>query len=81
MFSFCYHELTYITEEYEETKYLVTDNYMLDEVSDKIKMLIDTNNKLAGEVTLKNVAMFTSCVIKDVYNFYHLIFLEEVLTA
>ena len=56
-----------IIEEHEGKSYLMVDDYMLDKVLDKTKeilgikkfdfteILIDTNDKLADEVTLINV--------------------------
>ena len=56
-----------IIEEHEGKSYLMVDDYMLDKVLDKMKeilgikkfdfteILIDTNDKLADEVTLINV--------------------------
>ena len=66
----------------------MTDDYILDKVLDKIKMiitverfddakiLVDTDDKLFDEVTLKNVGVLISCVIKDDGQFYPQIFLE-----
>ena len=48
---------------------------------DDTKMLIDTDHKLADEVTLKNIVILISCVIKEVDNFYPQIFLEGALVA
>ena len=46
---------------------------------DDTKKLIDTDNKLADKITLKNIVILISCVIKDDDNFYPKLFLEEVL--
>ena len=55
----------------------MTEDYMLDKVLDKIKMiigiekfgdtkiLIDTDDKLDNKVPLTNVMVLISCVIKD----------------
>ena len=71
----------------------MADNYMLDKVLDKVKMvtgiekfddvkiLIDTDDKLANKVTLKNVLILISCVINNDDKFYPQIFLEEALVA
>ena len=46
---------------------------------DDTKKLIDTDNKLADKITLKNIVILISCVIKDDDNFYPNLFLEEAL--
>ena len=46
---------------------------------DDTKKLIDTDNKLADKITLKNIVILISCVIKDDDNFYPKLFLEEAL--
>ena len=53
-------------------KCLMVDNYILDIVLDKIKMIagigkfdIETGDKLPGNFTLKNVGILITCVIKD----------------
>ena len=63
----------------------MTDNYMLDKVLDKIEMilgiekfddakiLIDMDDKLFSEVTLKNVVLIFH-IIKDYGKFYPQIF-------
>ena len=55
----------------------MVDDYMLDKVLDKIKetigiktfdktkILIDTDDKLPNDITLKNVVILITCVIKD----------------
>ena len=54
----------------------MTNNYMLDKVL-KIKKiciekyLIVTGNKLPADITLKNVAILITCLIKVVINFIH----------
>ena len=64
----------------------MTDYYILDEVVDKIKMIIgiekfdfaetltNTGDKSFVEVTLKNVVLLISCVIKDEGKLYPQIF-------
>ena len=64
---------------------------MLDKVSDKIKetigtikfdvtkILIDTDDKLPEYITLSNVVMLMTWVVKDDSKFYPEIFLEEPL--
>ena len=63
-------------------KYLISNDYILDKVLDKIKMvigiekfdeakiLIETDDKFLDEVTLKTVVVLISCVIKDDGKFY-----------
>ena len=63
-------------------------DYILDEVLDKTKMiifieklddskiLIDTDGRLSDEVSLKNVVISISCVIKDPDKFYPKLFLS-----
>ena len=77
----------------KENKCLMTDDYMLNGVLNKIKtvigiekiddtkILIDTYNKLAYEFTLKKVVILNSCAIKDVDKFYLQKFLEETLAV
>ena len=54
----------------------MTNNYMLDKVL-KIKKiciekyLIVTGNKLPADITLKNVVILITCLIKVVINFIH----------
>ena len=69
------------------------DYYILGGVLDKIKMiivieklddteiLIDSDNRLTNEVSLKNVMILISFVIKDADKFYPQLFLEEALIA
>ena len=42
-------------------------------------MLVDTDDKLPEDVTLKNVVILITCVIKDDGEFYSQLFLEEAL--
>ena len=68
------------------------DDYILDKVLGKIKMiidiekfddtkiLIDTGDKLADEVTIDNVVILVSSVIKDDDKFYPQL-LEEALVV
>ena len=37
---------------------------------DNSKILADTDDKLSDDITLKNVVIIITCVIKDVKNFY-----------
>ena len=46
---------------------------------DDTKILIDTNDKLPGYITLKNVVILITCAIKDDNKFYSQIFLGEAL--
>ena len=60
----------------------MTDDYVLHKVLEKIKekigiekiddteMLIDTDNKLPDDITLKNVLILMTCVIKYGDKFY-----------
>ena len=69
----------------------MVNDYMLDKILDKIKeiisivkcddtnILINTNDKLPGYITLKNVVILITCAIKDNVNFYPQMFLEEAL--
>ena len=69
----------------------MVDDYLLDRVLDKIKkiigienfddtkILIDTNDKLPNNITIKNVVALMTCVIKDDGKFYPQIFLEKCL--
>ena len=64
---------------------------MLDKVLDKIKegigiekfdntkILIDTDNKLPDDITMKNIVIIIICIIKDDGKFYPQIFLDEAL--
>ena len=67
------------------------DDCMLDKVLDKIKevigiekfdntkILIDTDNKLPDDITMKNIVIIIICIIKDDSKFYPQIFLDEAL--
>ena len=68
----------------------MVDYYTLKKVLDKIKriaiekldnirILIDINNKFPDDITLKNVTIIMTCVIKDGDKFYRHLFLEETL--
>ena len=93
MLSLYYYELTGKIEKCEMKKCLMIDNYMLDGALGKIKMIIDnekfdnakilieTDDKLAGEVALKNVVILILFIIKDRDKFYSYLFLEEALVA
>ena len=70
---------------------MILDVNILDKVLVKIKIkigigkfddtekLIDTDNKLADKITLKNIVILISRIIKDDDNFYPKLFLEEAL--
>ena len=72
-------------------KCLMVNDYMLDKVLDKIKkiisienfdytkILIDTYDKLPNNITLKNVVVLMTCVVKDDGNLYPQVFLEKAL--
>ena len=84
-----YDELIGKIEEHEGKKFLVVDDYMLGKVLDKIKktidiekfddtkILIDMDDKLPNNITLKNVVILTTCVIKDDGKCYPEIFFEK----
>ena len=68
-------------------KNLTVDDYTLDKVLDKIKrigiekledtkILIDTDNKLSDDITLKNVVILMTCVSDKCFP---QLFLEEAL--
>ena len=71
----------------------MVDDYMLDKVLDKIKMiigikkfddskvLIETDDKLSDNITLKNVFILITYIIKDYDQFSPKIFLEEALVV
>ena len=73
-------------EKHEGTNYFMVDDYILDKVLnsikqimgvekfDNIKTLIDTDDKLPDGVTLKNVVIFMTCVIKYGKKFYPQLF-------
>ena len=83
MLSLHYHELMGKIGEHEEKKYLV-DDYMLDKVLkkhrvkeiigvekfDNTKTLIDTDDELPDDITLKYVVISMACIIKDENKFY-----------
>ena len=46
---------------------------------DNNKILIDADDKLPDDITLKIVAILMTCVIKDDGKYYQQIFLEEAL--
>ena len=91
MLSLLYHELIGQIEEHEGKKYLMVDDYMLNKALEKIqnitsiekldetKILINTDNKLPDDVTLKNVLISMICIIRDVDKYYPQFFLEEAL--
>ena len=68
---------------------MMVDDYMLDKVLeqikkiigieefDDIKILIETDDNLADDVTLKSVVILNTCVMKNGDKFYPQIFLEE----
>ena len=68
-------------------KCLMIDDYMVEKVLDKIKekigiwkfedtkILINTDDKLSDETTLKRVVILMTCVIKDGCKFYPQFFL------
>ena len=78
-------------EENERKNSLMVNDYMLDNIFDKIKetigivkfddtkILIDWDEKLLNYVNLKNVVILITCIIKDDAKSYPQLFLEEVL--
>ena len=74
-------------------KHLIVDDNMLDKVLHKIKMviyikkyddtnvLIETDDKLPDDITLKNVVILIKCAFKDGGKFYPQMNLEETLAA
>ena len=48
---------------------------------DDIKLLIDADDKLPDDISLKNVVILITCVIKDGDKFYPQLFSEDVLAA
>ena len=46
---------------------------------DNTKKLIETNDKLPDDITLKNVVTLITCIIKDDGKLFPQIFLEEAL--
>ena len=78
------------TEKYEERKCFMVNDYTLVEVLEKIKkiaieklddirILIDPGDKFLDNITLKNVVVLMTCVIKEGAKFYRKLFLEEAL--
>ena len=68
----------------------MVDDYTLDKVLDKnnridigkfddTKILIDTDDKLPDDVTLKNAVILMTCFIRDDDRFHPQLFLEETL--
>ena len=67
--------------------------YILNKVLDKVKMiigiekfddtkiLIETDDKLPDDITLKNAVILVTSVIKDKGKFYQQIFLEKALVV
>ena len=71
----------------KKKKYFMIDDYVLDKVLEKIeeiignekfgdsKKLIDTDDKLLNDITLKVVVTLMTCVIKNGEKFYPQLFL------
>ena len=88
MLSLYYHEFMGKIE-----KKMMFDDFMLDKVSNEIKIIvnienfddtkisIETDDKLPGDLTLKTVLILITCFIKDADKFNPKIFLEEVLVV
>ena len=87
------YELMGKIEEDKKKKYLMIDDYILDKVLDKIKeiigigksddtkILIESDDKLSSYITLKNVMILITCVVKDGDKFYLQIFLQKALVS
>ena len=74
----------------KEKKYSIIDDNIFDTILEKIKeikdiekfddaILIDANDKLPNNISLKYVVMLMTCAIKKDDKFYPQIFLEEAL--
>ena len=85
-----YDKLIRKVEEYEGKNYLMVDNFTLNKVLDRIKridiekldditILIDRDDKLPDDTTLKNDMILMTGVFKDCDKFYPQLFLEESL--
>ena len=69
----------------------MVDDYMVDKVLDKIKeligiekfddtkIIINTDDKLPNEISLKRVVISMTYVIKDDHKLYSLVFLDHAL--
>ena len=69
----------------------MVDDYMADNVLDKIKeiigiekfddtkVLMNTGNKLSDDITLKIIVVLMTCVIKDSNKFYRQLFLGHAI--
>ena len=91
MLSLHYHKLVEKNEEHEGKKYLMVNDYKLDKVLAKIKetigivkfddtkILIDPDDELSDYITLKNIVILITCIIKNDGKFRPQIFLEEAL--
>ena len=78
-------------KEHKGKKHLILNDYMLDKVLDKIKetrgtakfddtkIFVDRYDKLTDYITLTNVVILITCVIKDNAKFYPKIYLEKAL--
>ena len=74
-----------------EEIYSIVNDFILNKVLDKIKeiigieksdntkILIDTDNIMPNEISLKKVVISMTCVIKDGNKFYSRLFLEHAL--
>ena len=71
-----YDELARTIEEHEGKNFLMADGYML---YDDTKIMIDTGDKLSDDITLKDVVILITAVIKDDAKVYPQIFLEKAL--
>ena len=81
MLNLYYDELIGKVKEYEGKKYFMVDDYTLDKVLDKFKILsiekfddtltlIDTDDKLPDDIILKDAVILMTCVIKYGDKFY-----------
>ena len=77
------------TRKCEDKKYLIVDDNILDKLLDIIKKiistekfddtktLIETNDILPDVITLKNIVILITCIIKNNDKFHPELFLEE----
>ena len=66
MLSLYYHELMGKIKQHERKNYLMVNDYMLDNIKriDDTKILINMDNELPDYMTLKNVVILITCIIK-----------------
>ena len=78
MLSLYFHELIEKTDDHKQKNCLMVNDYVLDKVLDKTKetkgivdtkILIDTDDNLPDYITLKNVVILITCVLKMMLSF------------